>query len=251
MPLRLAAAAALWVAVLSAPASAQSGSPDTLEGCRAAVAQDPTRGRELAAQWEALGGGPAAQLCAAEALAFLGANVAAAERFMQAGVAGGDLSDTERLNALRLAGDLWLDAGAGDLAQRSFEAALVVTPAARAPRIGLARLAAARGDYETAALQLTTVITGPGGARDPDALALRAAAYRALGRFDAARSDAQTAVDAAPEKALGWFELGAAAEAQGDVEAAREAWIAAVLAEPDSPAAALAENALQRAALGG
>lgn len=241
------------LAAAAGPAAAQTAFPSAdqldLPQCLAATSVDPSRARELAAQWAALGGGAAAAFCAGEALEAVSADRAAAQNYLQAGVEGGVLTSAQRIEALDRAGALWLEADEIDLAARSYQAALTIDPQSRAGRIGAARAAAARGDFATAEAQLSAYIE-LGGGGDADALALRAAARRGLERFDEARDDAAAATQADPTLSIAWFELGAANNALGDVAGAREAWIQAALIDRNAPASYMAEEALQRLELG-
>ncbi len=172
-----------------------------------------------------------------------GAMVAAAEKLMEAGAAGASLSAADRVGALETVGELWISRGQDALARRSFRLALAIDARAREARLGLARLAAASGDFAAAEAELSAYLDG--GATDSEALTLRAAARRRLGRLDAARADARRAVEIDPANAIGWFELGAAAKDAGDEKAAREAWLKAAILDPESPGGALAVRALQ------
>lgn len=236
----------------SAPGLQRSGPVADLPSCRAAIAVDPVQARERAAQWEALGGGAAAKLCAGEALAAVGADGVAADLLTTAGSDGDDLSPRDRAGAFGLAGELLLDLGEAELARRSFAAALSIDSASRPALIGSARASAALEDWSAAIEDLTAAIAFGPGRGDAErrlaaeALTLRAAARRRVDDPASAQADAQAAVETDETYGLGWFELGAAQYALGDPQAAREAWIQAVLLGPAEPAGQLAEYRLQQ-----
>lgn len=233
-------------------APAPSGPVNDLAECRAVISADPVGGRERAAQWEALGGGAAARLCAGEALAAVGANGVAAQILMAAASEGDGLSARDRLGAFGLAGELLLALEQPELARRSFVAALSIDSASLPAMIGAARAAAALGDWAAAIDDLTAAVSYGTGRTEQErrlaaeALTLRAAARRRVDDPGSARVDAQAALETDDAYGLAWFELGAAEYALGNVDAAQEAWVQAVLLGPQEPAGQLAEFWLQR-----
>lgn len=220
--------------------------------CLDRAQRDPAGAREAAAQWEALGGGSRARHCAAIALIGLGAEGRAAMLLTEIGSEAADLGVEDRLSALDLAGSLWFRLGRPDAARQVYRAGVQLDGAAREPRIGLARAAAAQEDWLEAIDALAPVIAAAAasGGADPEALTLRAAAFRAGGDPQAALVDARTAVQAAPNAPLAWFEKGAAERALGQPDAARESWISASILDPDGAAGDLARLNLQRLELG-
>jgi tetratricopeptide (TPR) repeat protein len=224
--------------------AAPSGEIRDRATCREAIAVDARFARERAAQWWALGGGAEAKLCAAEALLALGGIVSAAQLLTEAGVEGRNLPLGDRVGALTLAGELWLSRHQPDLARKSYEAALTVYEHARQARIGLARVSAYQGAYGQAAAELSVLIAGSE-KPDSEALTLRAAAFRAVGKPELARQDAQKALDVDPKNAIAWFELGAAFIELGDANEAREAFIEAITLDPEGPVRPMAEARLQ------
>lgn len=232
--------------------TAPSGPVSDLRSCRAAVSADPVQGRERAAQWQALGGGAAAELCAGEALASVGAAGMAAQMLMTAAADGDGLELRDRAGAFGLAGELLLDIDEPELARRSFGSALRIDSASVPALIGRARASGALGDWSEAMADLNAALAASAGGSQrarrlaAEALTLRAAAHRRLEDPQAARADAQQAIATDEAYGLGWYELGAAQYALGDPEAAKEAWVQAVLLGPAEPAGQLAEFWLQQ-----
>jgi Tfp pilus assembly protein PilF len=83
-----------------------------------------------------------------------------------------------------------------------------------------------------------------------EALVLRASAYRQTGRLAEAEDDLVRALALTPEDANGWLERGLLRQAEGDEDAAREAWRTVLKNHPDGPAAAAARKHLKAAAPG-
>lgn len=230
--------------------AARAAESGRYEACLDAAQIDPTAARERAAQWEAAGGGAYARHCAAIALIGLGAGREAAKILTDIGSGpSSTLTAGDRAGMLRLAGDLWLRLGQHNLARRCFETALSLTAGDRDSLIGAARAAAAEGAYGDAEVHLSTALDGDGA--DPEALTLRAAARRALGRPSDALADAEAATQVAPGSALAWFERGAAERKIGRDAAARESWLRASELDFSGPAGDMARLGLQRMAHGG
>lgn len=233
-------AAALMLA-LALPARAEISSP---EECRAAVAADPVAAREDAAAWTRAGGGAAARLCEAAALAEMGATATAA-RLLTALATNPNraMGVQTRATALIDATRLWLDAGAPELASAALDTAERLTP--ENPEIPLLRAhaAAAGGDWPAALAALDTRL-----ADEPDdaaARALRAAALRNAGDPAAAREEADRALGLAPDLPEALFEAAAARAELGEDAAAIELWLRFLGDHPDHPLAAASRRNLQ------
>lgn len=218
---------------------------DCLERARS----NPAKAREVAAQWEAVGGGAEAQHCGAIALIGLGAEGRAAMLLTQVGSGrGGGLSAADRAAALLLAGDIWLRLGRFDLADKSFGRAAKLSPKDPEALIGQAKAVAARKDYATAEKLLTGALKLK--PQDPESLILRAAARRKQKDYEKALVDVETALKQQKGAPIGWFEKGAAEKALGRDKAAKESWLIASQLDPVGPVGDLARAGLQQMILG-
>ena len=215
------------------------------EDCAAAVAADPAAAREDAALWARTGGGVAARLCEAEALAALGANGTAAllltrvaenpNRAMTAGLRAVVLGD---------AAGQWLAAARPDLATEALdEADRIVDPDPRR-LVFRARADAASGDWAGARAALDRAIAADPG--DAVAHALLAATLRHLGYVPAANRQAEAALLRSPDLPEGLFEAGAAAAELGNAAHARALWQRLIALDPDGTLAGQARAGLQR-----
>lgn len=251
VPVSLSACLAglLAVPLAGAPAHAQSNDYET---CLAIAQDDPERGREHAAQWEALGGGSEAKHCAAIALIGLGLESSAAAILTELGTEAPDLNADDRSGSLLLAGDLWLRVDRPELAHASYKRVIDLRGADpsrfRLARIGMARAAAELGDWDETVQNLDRLLEQQ--PDDVEALTLRAAAHRAEERYERALRDAVAATEAAPDAALAWFERGAAERSLGRLTAARESWIQASLLDFSGPVGEMAQINLQRLEVG-
>ncbi len=228
-------------AVLAQPAQAEITSPDE---CEAAIAADPAAAREDAALWTRQGGGAAARLCEAAALAALGATATAA-RLLTALAANPnrEMGVQTRATALIDGARLWLDAGAPDLATQALDRAARLTP--DDPEIALLRadIAAADQDWPAAIAALDArLAVAP---EDAAARALRAAALRRSGDPEAARLEADRALADAPGLPEALFEAAAARAELGQEAEAAALWIELVTTHPDHPLAPPARRNLQ------
>lgn len=211
--------------------------------CIALVAEAPGEALIVAEDWTGRGGGPAAEHCAAMALAADGALEIAARRLSDLAATAKAVPAAVRAEMLGQAAGFWLEAGRGAEAREAAEAALRLDPQAAALHLLAAEIDAAAGRWSAAEGRLDRALAlRP---EDAELLTLRAAARRQGGDPRGARADAARAAALSPGSALARFELGAAEAALGEPGAAREAWLAAIAAEPDSPAAAQARLSLQ------
>lgn len=209
------------------------------EACSAAVAADPAKAREAAALWERSGGGVAARLCEADALAAMGAHVTAATLLTRLGeTPGRAIGAGLRAVIFGDAAREWLAADRPDLALAVLGQADALVPADGDRMTLRARAAAAEGDWPGAQAALAALLA----AHPDDALghALMAAALRRQGDLPGALAEAQQAKALAPTLPEAMFEEGAALAETGQKAPAQRAWMALIEAYPDS---ALAEAA--------
>ena len=120
-----------FLLVLATPALAEIRSADD---CAAAIAADPDRAREEAAAWQRTGGGTAASLCEADALAATGAHGTAAALLTNLGQDPNRAIPADaRAVILTDAATQWLAADRPDLARATLAAADGLTPARHRP----------------------------------------------------------------------------------------------------------------------
>ena len=228
--------------LFAAPAAAEIRSADD---CAAAIAADPARAREEAALWSRTGGGTAASLCEADALAATGAHGTAAALLTNlAQDPNRAIPGDVRAVILTDAAAQWLAAGRPDLAGDTLAAADRLMPADPDRLLLTARAAAARDDWPAARTALEALI-----AREPAdarARALLAATLRHQGDPEGALAEARNALALDPGLAEAQFETAAALAETGDTTAAAALFLRVVREHPDDPLAAPARLNLQR-----
>lgn len=228
------------LAATPAPLWAQIASA---EDCAAAVAANPAKAREDAALWQRLGGGVAARLCEADALAAMGAHVTAATLLTRLGENPGRAIDAGlRAVILGDAAREWLAAGQAQLAIQVLDQADLVAPA-DGDRLTLrARAAAADANWPQAQAALERLLNE----HPDDALgrALMAAVLRRQGDPAGALVEAERARTLAPTLPEAMFEVGAALAETGRRVEAQRAWMALIAGYPDSALAEAARAAL-------
>ena len=235
----------LFLLALLAAAPAARAEIASTEACAAAVAADPAAAREDAALWFRTGGGVAARLCEATALAALGAHATAAELLTNLALnPNRAMSETLRAIVLADAAAQWLDAGQPDLAAVALDRADALAAAGPDRLVLRARVAAAAGDWPAAEAALRAALA----AAPDDALAhaLLAAALRNAGDPAAALPEAEQALRLAPELPEALFETGAALAETGDTARAADLWLRLIEAHPESGLTPLARANLQR-----
>lgn len=190
------------------------------DDCIATAQSSPETALSLAQNWQATGGGGAAQHCRAMALAAMGSFAEAARAVEQLAQETGDATTQADLYAQ--AGDFQMAASDAAEANRLFARALSVEPGNVVALDGRARSAAAQGNFAGAVEDLNRLLwLVPG---DAEALSLRAAARRQTGDVAGALADAEAAVAADPASAVAYFERGAARAVTGNREGASEDW---------------------------
>jgi tetratricopeptide (TPR) repeat protein len=215
------------------------------EGCAAAVAADPAMAREEAALWARTGGGVAARLCEADALAALGAHGSAALLLTRVAESPNRAMPAPlRAVVFEDAAGQWLTAGRSDLAAEALDRADGITEPDARRLLLRARAAAAETDWPAAKAALDRAVAAD--PQDPLAHALLAAALRRLGDTEAAGAAADTALRLAPDLPEALFEAGAAAAETGDAAGARRLWLRLIAVDPDGGLADAARAGLQR-----
>jgi len=211
--------------------------------CMALAESDAQQAFDQALAWEGLGGGDAAQHCAAKALFFLKQYGEAATRFeaLAQSVKSGPKFKAELLGQ---AAQGWMLANNPQRADDVLTAAIQLNaedPELRVDR-GLARAAyhAYRGAIEdfTRAIELEP--------RDPEAFTFRATAHRYLAEMDAAAADLEKALAIDSEDPDALLERGILRRLKGDNAGARADWLLVIEVAPGTAAAKTAQDNLQK-----
>ena len=235
VPLGLAAA------MMSAPSPVAAEELDhaaEYDACVTLAKSVPTAGFESALAWQALGGGEAAQHCAAVALVELGHYSEAAARLEA-------LAETTRRSRPELAPEILAQAGQAWLLAGDHERAYTVQTTALELSPDNVELLVDRGVTLAKAENYAEAVTDLSRALlfvpdRPDILVYRASAYRILDDQPRALADVERALILDPENPEGLLERGNLRRLTGDLDGARQDWLrAAVLAEgqPTSEAA--------------
>jgi tetratricopeptide (TPR) repeat protein len=236
MPQRLAdfllAASIASVAPATCVALAEEVDPSAkYEDCLLQVQAAPDEAYETAMSWEAMGGGEAAQHCAAVALIGMGHYVEAGQRLEDLAnrLAHRGQSDLS-LEALAQAGQAWLLAGNLERANAVQTAALEQAPDNVDLLVDRAVTLAEAKNYGDALTDLNRALEL---APDrPDILIYRASAERYLGATSAALKDVERALVLEPDNPEGLLERGILRRLGNDLDGARADWQrAATLAE--------------------
>ena len=206
--------------------------------------QNPEKALKLARNWDAKGGGQAAQHCAAVSLIALGRHVEAGQRLEA-------LADTMPANAVAprariftQAGRAWLLAGEGGKAGRAFSRALSLTPGDVELLIDRSIARATSGQYWEAIDDLNQALDlAPDRA---DVLVLRGSAYRFLEATDLAADDLERALELDPDNPDGLLERGILRRLGGDAAGARADWTRILETAGDTPAAQAARSNLKK-----
>lgn len=214
------------------PIGAKADVPMTYARCMALTRSDPNAAFDAAVSWKGLGGGDAAEHCAAAALIGLGEPAQGAGRLE-------DLAQRLRADAsvraelLAQAAQGWLLANNVERAENVLNAAIGLAPKNGALYVDRASVRAQRKDYEAAADDLDEAI-----ALDPydvDALALRASARRHLDDNEGALWDAEEALRIDANSTAALLERGILRHASGDNAGARQDWLRILQVSPDGP----------------
>ena len=249
----------LAVGLPSLPAAAQSllGQPSAQTGprvnskaaqaaeyqkCMTLARRRPQDGFEMAIGWRSLGGGDAADHCAAVALIELeqfGEAAKRLERLAQISIE----EPPVKAGLYDQAGQAWLLEGRPEDATRAFTSAIAIKPGDPDLLVDRAQAWAARGDYDAADTDLSAALNlSPSRA---DAYALRASARRFLDRAVDALADANTALELDPANPEALLERGILRRLKGDDAGARADWMKILNAMPDSAAAGPARQNIE------
>jgi regulator of sirC expression with transglutaminase-like and TPR domain len=211
--------------------------------CMALARRNPEEAFEAATAWAGLGGGDAAQHCAAVALMGLKLYADAAARFES--VAQHTKGEaTLKAELLAQAAQAWLLNNSPERARNVLTAALKLRPEDPELLIDRAAALAALTLYGEAVEDLTRAI-----ALDPkraDSFAFRASAYRHLDQFNQAAADADRALALDRNHAAALLERGIIRRLTGDDAGARQDWLAVLRAAPGTPAADAAAANLEK-----
>ncbi|MEQ8505161.1 MAG: hypothetical protein RIB80_07530 [Rhodospirillales bacterium] len=210
--------------------------------CMALARRRPQDGFETAIAWRSLGGGDAADHCAAVALIELEQYDEAARRLER--LAGISLEEPDiKAGLFEQAGQAWLLSGRAENATRTFTLAIGLKPGDADLLVDRAQAWAARADYEAADADLSAALNlSP--SRD-DIYALRASARRFLDRADDALADANTALELNPGNPEALLERGILRRLAGNDAGARSDWMKILNGMPDSAAAGPARQNIE------
>jgi len=211
--------------------------------CLELAKSDPGDGFETALAWKAIGGGDAAEHCAALALLHSGKPEYAARRLEV-------LADSVRkepafkAKILAQAGQAWLIKGDARRAEAVFTTALGLAPGEPETLIDRAEARTALADYQGAVEDLTNAISAA--PERIDAYVFRASAYRYLDNFGSAGADVEWVLRRDPVNVAALLERGILKRLGEDLAAARKDWLRILELEPDSEAARLARANIEK-----
>ncbi|MEO5336134.1 MAG: tetratricopeptide repeat protein [Magnetospirillum sp. WYHS-4] len=203
----------------------------------------PKEAFDRAVAWRDLGGGPAADHCAAVALLNLGSPAEAAKRLE-------NLAQTLKQDAafkarvLAQAAQAWMLGGDMARAEAVASSALVLQPDNAELFVDRAVIRAGRNDYKSAVMDLDRAVgLLP---NRPDALVFRASAHRFLDNLDKALADVERALALDPNHPEGLLERGILRRMKGNDAGARQDWMQLLRNAPDGDTAAAARANLEK-----
>lgn len=210
--------------------------------CMSLVRSSPTEAFDAATHWKGLGGGDAAEHCAASALIALKQYKVGAERMegLAQNTRGGEAFKAE---ILAQAAQGWLLADQLDHARAVLSAAIELNPDHEALYVDRGHVRSLQNAYDAALEDFNTAL-----ALSPehvDALVFRASVYRLKGELDFARTDIEKAVKLDPSHPEGLLERGMVYRLSGQDDLARRDWMN-VIGLGFSEASQLARINLQR-----
>ncbi len=211
--------------------------------CMEIARSDPNDAFEMATAWRELGGGDAAEHCAAVALLYSGQPGYAARRLEV--LAETILAEPDfKGRLLAQAGQAWLLHGDATRAEATLTAAIDLLKGRPLVMIDRAQARAEMGDYAGAVEDLDAAI-----AADPanaDAYLFRATAHRYLDHLELARADIEAALARAPKDPAAWLESGILNRLAGHDQSARADWLKVLALEPDGEAARMARGNIEK-----
>ncbi|KIL99783.1 TPR repeat-contatining protein [Paramagnetospirillum magnetotacticum MS-1] len=232
--------ALLW---LSTPAPAETINPKMeYRTCLTLARAKPEEGWEEALAWASLGGGEPARHCAAVALIGLGKYEEAAKRLES--LAG--LSRREealRAEMLAQAGQAWLLAGKPQQALADQDTALKLMPGHPELLLDKSVTLASVGHYAEVVDLLSPLLKVQ--PNRIEAMVLRAVAYRYLDKLELAKDDLARALVLDPSFPDALLERGIIRRLEENNAGAREDWLKAIAAAPESAVADTARRNLE------
>lgn len=211
--------------------------------CMALAPSDPNDAFEMATAWKSLGGGDAAEHCAAVALLYSGQSEYAARRLEVLGET--IVAEPEfKGQILAQAGQAWLLHGDAPRAEAVLTEAVKLLRGRPAVLIDRAEARAAMADYKGAVEDLTNAISA-----DPkrvDAYTFRASAYRYLDELGKAKADVEAALLLAPDDPVALLERGILFRLGGNDDAARADWLRVLEIDPEGEAGRLARINIEK-----
>jgi tetratricopeptide (TPR) repeat protein len=233
----------LLAVALAAPVAAKEPEPrQRYDACMQLARDRPDQAFDTALAWKGLGGGDAADHCAAAALIGLGHYADAAGRLEA--LAAKTKEDTQvKAGLLAHAAQAWLLDGKSERAEGVLTAALKLTPGDAALLVDRAEARAGQKNYQGAVDDLTESIRIED--RRPDAFVFRATAYRFLDKPELALADVEKALRLNPRHVDGLLERGILRRLKGDAAGARQDWLEILKLAPESPAAGSARTNLE------
>lgn len=242
-PTLFAAAVVAAIYAAGAPAGAvEIDKSAEYRACMALVKTQPKEAFETALAFRSMGGGMAAEHCAAAALIELGLYTDAAQRLET--LAQARLAEPKiKARLYHHAGQAWLLAGKPEMATQAISAAIGLLPGVADFHVDRAQAWAARKDYAAAEGDLSVALNlSPSRA---DVYALRASARRFLDRNDDAIADARMALELEPNNPEALLERGILRRLAGDDAGARADWMKILNGMPDSTAAEAARKNIE------
>ena len=219
----------------------------TYQTCLDLTRKQPDKAIELAGKWLGLGGGEPAKHCQALALVGLKEWGEGATRLEEIAAVSKQTPGV-RANMLAQAGQAWILAGELSRAYAAQTTALQMIPAGTREQADIlldrAGTLAEAGKFDDAITDIDTSLKVF--ANNPEALALRASAYRLKGDLDDAFSDAEAALAINPQNVAALLERGNINRLQRRVEEARRDWLMILQVSPDSAEADAARENIAR-----
>jgi len=226
------------------PAEAEEiNNANRYDRCMALAESDPNDGLDFAEAWKGLGGGDAAEHCAAVSLFYAGKTEYAARRLEV-------LADkivakpAFKGRILDQAGQAWLMHGDAARAEAAFTEAVKLLKGRPGVKVDRAQARAAMGDYKGAVADLNDAIAAD--PAKPEAYTFRASAERYLGEMDKARSDINKALKLAPNDPAALLERGILNRLAGDNKGARRDWLRVLELDPKGEAGKLAQANIEK-----
>ncbi|MBI3445335.1 MAG: hypothetical protein HY055_08215 [Magnetospirillum sp.] len=210
--------------------------------CLTLARQKPEEGWEEAIAWHSLGGGEPARHCAAVALIGLGKYEEAARR-LEALAGQSRREEALRAEMLAQAGQAWLLAGMPQKALAAQDTALKLLPGQPDLLLDKAVTLANVNHYDEVVGVLDALLRAQ--PNRIEAMVLRASAYRYLDKLDLAKDDIARALILDANYADALLERGIIRRLEGSTIGAREDWLKAIDAAPESSAAEAARRNLE------